>query len=104
MYPRSNLMPSTTSSSFSRVLPSATVMTPSLPTRSMARAMRSPISASPLAEMVPTCAISAVVEMGFAAAFRAETTWSTATWMPRRRSIGFMPAATDLTPSFKWRG
>ena len=30
-------------------------MTPSLPTRSIARAMRSPISRSPLAEIVPTC-------------------------------------------------
>lgn len=33
----------------------ATVMTPSLPTFSIARAMRSPISRSPLAEMVATC-------------------------------------------------
>ncbi len=33
----------------------ATVMTPSLPTRSIARAMSCPISVSPLAEMVPTC-------------------------------------------------
>ena len=31
-----------------------TVMTPSLPTRSIALAIKSPISFSPLAEMVPT--------------------------------------------------
>lgn len=35
--------------------PTATVMTPSLPTRSIARAMSWPISVSPLAEIVPTC-------------------------------------------------
>jgi len=29
------------------------------------------------------------------------TTWSTARLMPRRRSIGFMPAATLLQPSFR---
>mmetsp|Transcript_3352 Transcript_3352/g.15497 ORF Transcript_3352/g.15497 Transcript_3352/m.15497 type:complete len:385 (-) Transcript_3352:353-1507(-) len=101
MYPRSNFIPSTTSSSFSSVLPSATVMTPSLPTFSMARAMRSPISRSPLAEMVPTCAISSVVEMSLALLLSSATTLSTAAWIPRRRSMGFMPAATDLHPSLK---
>jgi hypothetical protein len=30
-----------------------------------------------------------------------DSTWSTARLMPRRRSIGFMPAATDLQPSFR---
>jgi hypothetical protein len=40
-------------------------MTPSLPTFSMARAMSSPISRSPLAEMVPTCAkVAGVGEAG----------------------------------------
>ncbi len=51
-------MPSTTSSSVSRLLASSTVMTPSLPTFFMASARNSPISASPLAEIVPTWAIS----------------------------------------------
>ena len=41
----------------SRVLPSSTVMTPSLPTLSMASASILPIVASPLAAMVPTWAI-----------------------------------------------
>src|SRR4051794_9180690 len=51
-------MPSTTSSSVSSDLASSTVMTPSLPTFFMASARNLPISASPLAEMVPTWAIS----------------------------------------------
>mmetsp|Transcript_14445 Transcript_14445/g.47426 ORF Transcript_14445/g.47426 Transcript_14445/m.47426 type:complete len:329 (+) Transcript_14445:629-1615(+) len=101
MYPRSNFIPSTTSSSFSNVLPSDTVMTPSLPTFSIARAMSSPISRSPFAEMVPTCAISSVVLIGLDIFFSSDTTAFTAIVMPRRRSIGFMPAATDLHPSEK---
>ena len=39
-----------------------TVMTPSLPTFSMALAMSSPISRSPLAEMVATCRGSSAVD------------------------------------------
>mmetsp|Transcript_3507 Transcript_3507/g.11748 ORF Transcript_3507/g.11748 Transcript_3507/m.11748 type:complete len:238 (-) Transcript_3507:67-780(-) len=101
MYPRSNFIPSTTSNSFSRVLPSATVMTPSLPTFSIARAMRSPISRSPLAEIVPTCAISSVVEIILRFFFNSSTTFSTAALIPRRKSIGFIPAATLLHPSLK---
>jgi hypothetical protein len=38
---------------------SSTVITPSLPTFCMARAIISPISLSPFAEIVPTCAVSA---------------------------------------------
>lgn len=40
-----------------------------------------------------------MVEIILALLFREATTWSTARLMPRRRSMGFMPAATDLTPS-----
>ena len=40
---------------------SSTVMTPSLPTFCMACAIMAPTSASPLAEIVPTCAISSDV-------------------------------------------
>ena len=46
--------PSTRSSSFSRPEPSSTVITPSLPTLSMASAMMAPTWESLLAEMVPT--------------------------------------------------
>mmetsp|Transcript_1961 Transcript_1961/g.4707 ORF Transcript_1961/g.4707 Transcript_1961/m.4707 type:complete len:206 (-) Transcript_1961:21-638(-) len=74
-------------------------MTPSLPTFSIARAMRSPISRSPFALMVPTCAISSVVEIIFARPLSSSTTWSTACVIPRRRSMAFMPAATLLHPS-----
>ena len=50
-------MPSTTSSVVSIVLDSSTVMTPSLPTFSIASAMMLPMVSSLLAEMVPTWAI-----------------------------------------------
>ena len=53
-YPLSNCMPSTTSSSFSIPLPSSTVITPSLPTFSIASAIISPTASSPFAEIVPT--------------------------------------------------
>ena len=88
----------TTSSSVSSVVPSSTVITPSLPTFFMASAMMRPISVSPLAEMVPICAIS-TFEVTFLAFFLSSaTTASTARSMPRFRSMGFMPAATALTP------
>ena len=50
-------MPSTTSSEVSSVFASSTVMTPSLPTFSIASAMILPMVSSLLAEIVPTCAI-----------------------------------------------
>src|SRR5215813_9599662 len=92
-------MPSTTSSSVSSDLASSTVITPSLPTFFIASARKRPISASPLAEMVPTWAISSF-EVTFLEFFlRSSTMASTARSMPRFKSIGFMPAATDLAPS-----
>src|SRR5262252_1971083 len=92
-------MPSTTSSSLSSPLPSSTVMTPSLPTLSIASAMILPISASAFAEMAPTCAISLLVVVGFESFFSSSTAAVTALSMPRFRSIGFMPAATYFMPS-----
>src|SRR6516164_3017815 len=92
-------MPSTTSSSVPSDFASSTVMTPSLPTFFMASARNLPTSASPLAEMVPTWAISSF-EVTFLEFFsRSATTASTARSIPRFRSIGFMPAATDFAPS-----
>src|SRR6266478_33711 len=93
-------MPSTTSSSVSSDLASSTVMTPSLPTFFMASARNLPISASPLAEMVPTWAISSFEVTFLEFLTRSATTASTARSIPRFRSIGFMPAATALAPSF----
>src|SRR4029450_3918523 len=100
MYPRSNCMPSTTSTSVSSDLASSTGMTPSLPTFFMASARNLPIAASPLAEMVPTWAISSFEVTFLEFLTRSATTASTARSIPRLRSIGFMPAATDLVPSF----
>src|SRR5215469_15095293 len=98
-YPRSNCIPSTTSSSVSRLFASSTVMTPSLPTFCIASAIILPISWSPLAEIVPTWAISSLVETFLERLFKSPTTASTARSTPRFRSIGFMPAATALAPS-----
>src|SRR6266853_879810 len=92
-------MPSTTSSSVSKDFASSTVMTPSLPTFFIASARNLPISESPLAEIVPTWAISSFDVTFFEFFFRSATTASTARSMPRLRSIGFMPAATALAPS-----
>src|SRR3712207_4376981 len=92
-------MPSTTSSSVWMPLASSTVMTPSLPTFSIARASISPISPSPLAESDPTCATSAEVEIFLVFFWSSSTTTATALSTPRLRSIGFRPAATALAPS-----
>ena len=92
-------MPSTTSSSVSAVLASSTVITPSLPTFCIAWAIIWPIEASPFDEIVPTWAISSEVFTFLARASMSFTTSATARSTPRLRSIGFMPAATDLAPS-----
>src|SRR5712671_1140009 len=92
-------MPSTTSSSVSSDFASSTVITPSLPTFCIASAIIRPISRSLLAETVPTCAISSLVETFLDRFPISATTTSTARSMPRFRSIGFMPAATALAPS-----
>src|SRR5271165_4016182 len=93
-------MPSTTSSSVSRLLASSTVITPSLPTLSIASEIILPIALSPLAEIAPTCAISSdfvTLRLCFESS---ATIASTAASTPRLTSIGFAPAATALTPSF----
>ena len=75
------------------------VITPSLPTLSIALAIMSPIALSPLADTVPTCAISSPVETLRERLLSSSMTHSAASSMPRLRSMGFMPAATDLAPS-----
>src|SRR5262245_38895180 len=94
-------MPSTTSSWVSSPLASSTVMTPSLPTFSIASAIISPIVRSPLADTVPTCAISSLPLVDFDCDLRVSTTVATAFSMPRLRFIGSWPAATILAPSVK---
>ena len=92
-------MPSTRSSSLASDLPSSTVITPSLPTLSIASAMILPMSASALAEIAPTWAISFDVVQGLETFFSSSTTAATALSMPRLRSIGFMPEVTYFMPS-----
>mmetsp|Transcript_22963 Transcript_22963/g.54886 ORF Transcript_22963/g.54886 Transcript_22963/m.54886 type:complete len:346 (-) Transcript_22963:16-1053(-) len=101
MYPRSNFIPSTHSSSSWRVLPSWIVITPSLVTFSMARASSLPTSTSPFAEIVATCWMRSVPWTGCAIFLSSAITSFTDISMPRRTSVGFIPAATALHPSRK---
>ena len=91
-------MPSTTSSDVSIVLASSTVITPSLPTLSIASAMIVPIVSSLLAEMVPTCATIAPLT-GFDIFLSSAVIASTAFSMPRLIAIGLAPATTFFAPS-----
>src|SRR5688572_3082003 len=99
-------MPSTTSSSFSRPEPSSTVITPSLPTFSIASAIFLPIASSLFAEIVPTWAIAFESLQGLEIRLRSSTTAFTARSTPRLTSIGLMPEATAFMPSrmIAWAG
>src|ERR1700726_290006 len=92
-------MPSTISTSVSSALASSTVITPSLPTFCIASAIILPTAESPFDEMVPTWATSEEDATFFERFLMSSTTAATAISMPRLRSIGFMPAATDFAPS-----
>src|SRR6266545_3769748 len=92
-------MPSTRSSTVSADLDSSTVMTPSLPTFSMASAIRVPIVLSLLAAMEATWAISFLSLVDLDIFFNSSTTTSTALSMPRLSPIGLAPAVTFLRPS-----
>src|ERR1700675_4013718 len=93
-------MPSTTSSSVSAVFASSTVITPSLPTFCIASAIILPIDLSPFDAMVPIWPISSEECTFFDMRSMSLTTAVTAMSMPRLRSIGFIPAAASLSPSF----
>ncbi len=80
-------------------LASSTVITPSLPTFSIASAMMSPIVVSLFAEIEPTWEISFLSLIGLESFLSCLTTTSTAWSMPRLRSIGLAPAVTFLIPS-----
>src|SRR6266849_3746667 len=92
-------MPSTRSSTVSADLDSSTVMTPSLPTFSMASAIRFPMVLSLLAAMEATWAISFLSLVDLDIRLRSSTTASTALSMPRLSPIGLAPAVTFLRPS-----
>src|SRR5213594_5240709 len=94
-------MPSTTSSTVSADFDSSTVMTPSLPTFSIASAIRLPIVLSLFDAIVATCAISFLSLVDFDSFFNSSLTASTAASMPRLRPIGLAPAVTFLSPSRK---
>src|SRR5215469_9776351 len=94
-------MPSTTSSWVSRPFASSTVITPSLPTFSMASAIMSPMVLSPLADTAPTWAISSLPLVDFDCFLSSSTTAATARSIPRFKFIGSCPAATILAPSVK---
>src|SRR6267154_1935411 len=98
MYPLSKRMPSVSSSSRPKVLLSSTVMTPSLPTLSMASAIISPMAASP-AEMEAVEAICSLVSTSLASLESSSLTRSTAASMPFLSDIGLAPAATLRRPS-----
>src|SRR4051794_16079558 len=91
-------MPSVSSSSRPKVLLSSTVMTPSLPTLSIASAMSSPMAGS-AAEIDAVAAICSLVSTSLAVERRYSLTASTAFSMPFFRAIGLAPAATLRRPS-----
>ena len=74
-------------------------MTPSLPTFSIASAMMLPMVSSPLAETMPTWAISFLPWVDLDIFFSSVTTVVTAWSMPRFSSMGPWPAATSFNPS-----
>src|SRR3989454_8274640 len=94
-------MPSTTSRVVSIALASSTVMTPSLPTFSIASAIRLPIVLSLFAAIVATWVISFLSLVALDMSFNSWTTMVTACSMPRCRAIGFAPAVTFLRPPRK---
>src|SRR3569833_3305022 len=91
-------MPSVSSSSRPKVWLSSTVITPSLPTLTIASASISPIDVAP-AEMEAVEAICSFVSTSSAILESSWPTRSTAASMPRLRDMGFAPAATLRRPS-----
>ena len=79
-------------------LASSTVMTPSLPTLSIASAMIRPIASSWFAEIVPTWAIIDPLT-GLDILLSSVVIASTALSMPRFTAMGLAPAVTFLAPS-----
>src|SRR5256714_5237965 len=91
-------MPSVKSSSRPKVLDSSTVMTPSLPTLSIASAISSPTCLS-CADSAATAAMSDLSSIGRAVASSSSETALTAASMPFFRAAGEAPAATLRRPS-----
>jgi len=85
----------------SRPLPSSTVITPSLPTLSIASAIILPISVSWLAAQAPTWAISLDDLMGLDIFTSSATIAAQAFSTPRLSCMALAPAVTFLRPSSK---
>src|SRR5262245_28400430 len=94
-------MPSTTSSCVSADFDSSTVITPSLPTFSIASAIRLPMVLSLFDAIVATWVISFLSLVDLEMPLRSFTTASTAASIPRLSPIGLAPAVTFLRPSRK---
>ena len=77
---------------------SSTVITPSLPTLSMASEIMRPISVS-AAEIDATCAICSLESTSLASALMLAIASATAASMPFFKDMGFAPAATLRKPS-----
>ena len=94
-------MPSTTVTSVSMDLPSSTVMTPSLPTLSMAWLISLPVAASLLAEMVATCLMSPLPEILRDVLSSSLQTAAAPSFMALIRRAGAAPAVTARRPWWK---
>ena len=99
IYPRSNCIPSTRSSSVFIVLDSSMVITPSFVTFSIASATISPTS-SLAAEIAATLAIWSLLLIGSLISAIALTASSVAFFIPFLNTIGLAPAARFFIPSF----
>ena len=101
MKPRSNCMPSTTSTSVSMLLDSSTVMTPSLPTFSMASAiMLADLGVVVRGDGGDVGDLLLLLDV-LALFLMSSTAISTAVVDAALEAMGSSPAATDLRPSLK---
>ena len=99
MYPRSNCIPSTTSTWVSMLFASSMVITPSFFTLLMASAMSLPMVSSLFADTEATCSIFSLLSpISFVCALRLLITCTTALSMPLLRSMGLAPAVTFFRP------
>src|SRR5882672_8333650 len=94
-------MPSTKSRTVSADFDSSTVITPSLPTFSIASAIKSPIVLSLFEAIVATWAISFLSFVDLLSFFSSSVTAPTAASIPRLSPIGLAPAVTLRSPSRK---
>src|SRR4051812_24701248 len=97
--PFSTTMPSAKWTSMPGTADSSIVTTPSSPTRSSASAIASPMRSSALAAIVAMWRRSSRPWSGRACRRNSATTRSTASSIPRRRSIGFAPSSIVFMPS-----